>query len=298
MKILVVSGFLGAGKTTLIEDIVKKTTDDIVILENEYGEIGIDGDVLKQDEMNIWEMTEGCICCSMKANFAASVLTIANTVDPDILIIEPTGVGMLSAIMDNIAKVQYERISVLAPVTIVDPECIETYMNEYREIFEDQIKNAGKVIISKVQESDKESVIKAKKTINELNNDAQIWDMPYGDISDKEWHTILSTKWNGDTSKGNDNVDIEVDNISFSGIEFDSLQRFEAYMNAIMSGRFGDVIRAKGFLKINDVWSKFDIVGKKYVLKKIRKMEQSKIILLGNHLNKEELSILFNEKTV
>ena len=95
MKILLVSGFLGAGKTTFIEEMTRKVKKDFVVLENEYGEVGIDGDLLKKDYDKVWEMTEGCICCSMKSDFANSVMTIANSMDPEILIVEPTGVGKI-----------------------------------------------------------------------------------------------------------------------------------------------------------------------------------------------------------
>ena len=126
MKILVVSGFLGAGKTTFIKELAKRTKKDFAVMENEFGAVGVDADFLedgfsKGDKtLNIWEMTEGCICCSVKTDFATSVLTIANTVDPEYLIVEPTGVGMLSGIIENIRKIQYERIGILKPVTILN----------------------------------------------------------------------------------------------------------------------------------------------------------------------------------
>ena len=108
MKILVVSGFLGAGKTTFIRTLAERTKKDFAVMENEYGAVNVDGDLLEQtNDLNIWELTEGCICCSMQNDFATSILTIANTVDPEYLIVEPTGVGMLSKIIENIQKIEY-----------------------------------------------------------------------------------------------------------------------------------------------------------------------------------------------
>ena len=99
MKILVISGFLGAGKTTFIKALAEKTDKRFVVMENEYGEGGIDGGFLAsgtgQAEMKVWELTEGCICCTMKADFASSILTISNTLDPEYLVVEPTGLGKL-----------------------------------------------------------------------------------------------------------------------------------------------------------------------------------------------------------
>ena len=100
MKILVVSGFLGAGKTTFIKEMSKQTGRDFVVMENEYAEAGMDRAFLEEEkQINVWQLTEGCICCSMKNDFATSILTIANTLDPEYLIVEPTGIGVLSSVM-------------------------------------------------------------------------------------------------------------------------------------------------------------------------------------------------------
>lgn len=157
MKILVISGFLGAGKTTFIKALAKQTGKDFAILENEYGAAGVDGDVLKDSmdagKVNVWEMTEGCICCSTKGDFAASVLTIANSVDPEYLVVEPTGVGMLSHIMKNLQQIEYERISLLAPITIVDGYSYERFRREFPELYRDQIRSARTVILSKIEQA-------------------------------------------------------------------------------------------------------------------------------------------------
>lgn len=154
MRILVVSGFLGAGKTTFIKELAHRTREDFSVMENEYGQVGIDGQLLAEKEMpesgeedagklNIWELTEGCICCSMKSDFASSILTIANTIDPEYLIVEPTGVGMLSNVMSNIRLIQYERISLLSPITILDGNSFDRYCQEFPDIYRDQIASAG-----------------------------------------------------------------------------------------------------------------------------------------------------------
>ena len=100
MKVLIVSGFLGAGKTTFIRTLSNRLNKDFVILENEYASINIDKDIIKDDTgLNVWEFTEKCICCSGKADFAMNILTIANTISPEYLIVEPTGVGFLSNVI-------------------------------------------------------------------------------------------------------------------------------------------------------------------------------------------------------
>ncbi len=156
MKILVISGFLGAGKPTFIKELSHRTHRDFAVMENEYGEVGIDGQLLSEqgeessEKLNIWELTEGCICCSMKSDFASSILTIANTVDPEYLVVEPTGVGLLSKVMENIRQIQYERISLLKPITILDGNSFDHYLQEFPEIYRDQIAAAGSILVSKM----------------------------------------------------------------------------------------------------------------------------------------------------
>lgn len=296
MKILLVSGFLGAGKTTFIEEMTRKVKKDFVVLENEYGEVGIDGDLLKKDYDKVWEMTEGCICCSMKSDFANSVMTIANSMDPEILIVEPTGVGMLSSVMNNIKKVEYDRIQILEPVTIVDPMCIDLYKEEFQDIFIDQIKSSRMIIISKTEGLELDLIENAKKFIKDINPEADIFDGGYSRYDTSWWEGILEKPWiSRDDSKKGVALESEIDNIGFTGVSFDSLLTFQSYMSAIMRARFGNIIRAKGSLKINDVWTKLDIVGENYTLKEIEPMDTSKIILIGTDLHKEELTILFKQ---
>lgn len=295
MKILVVSGFLGAGKTTFIEKMTNKLKRDFVILENEYGEVGIDGDLLKKDYDKIWEMTEGCICCSMKSNFANSIMTIANSLDPEVLIVEPTGVGMLSSVLDNIKKVQYDRIKILEPVTIVDPNCIDKYSKEFEEIFVDQIKSSKFVVVSKTSNMTKEEIERARDSILKINPKAVVNTEEFSSYDDIWWEEILELKWDDEIDyKDTSALRSNIDNIAFKNISFDELYVFEAYMSAIMRGRFGNIVRAKGFLPINGAWAKVDIVGEKYTLEKIDAMAESKLVLIGRDLNKEELKILFN----
>ena len=112
MKIIIVSGFLGSGKTTFIEKLSKKL-DDVVILENDYAKANVDKDLLKNTGKEILSLEEGCICCSKQKDFATTVMSIENTINPEYLIIEPTGLGYLSKIIDNISPIEYEKIKIL-----------------------------------------------------------------------------------------------------------------------------------------------------------------------------------------
>lgn len=150
MKVLVVSGFLGAGKTTFIQELIRRTGQDAVIYENEYGEADVDARRLRSgSDLKVWESVENCICCSGKQDFATSVLTISNMLDPEYLIVEPTGVARLSRVMENLAQVAWERIELLAPVTIVDAGAWEAQRRNAPEVFDDQARSAATIVASK-----------------------------------------------------------------------------------------------------------------------------------------------------
>lgn len=293
MKVLVVSGFLGSGKTTFIETLSKKLDKFIVVLENEYGDVGIDGDILKKDDIEIWELTEGCICCTIKANFATSILTIYNSLDPEILVIEPTGLGMLSSVLDNIRKIEYERIEILDPITIVDGTAVDKHEEEFGEIFDDQIKTSNKAIISKLSLINPQDVAGVEYKIRQKNPDIQIYAEEFSELDEIFWADLLEDYMDLDFEYIEKNVELSVDNIGFEGVEFKNLYEFQQYMRAVVDGRFGKVLRVKGFLKINDQWSKVDIVNDLYTLTEIDEMENSKLIFIGKDLKKEDLKILF-----
>ena len=197
MKILIVSGFLGAGKTTFIKALAKHTGKDFAILENEYGTAGIDADRLRAEEgqspVNIWEMTEGCICCSAKGDFSLSVLSIANTIDPEYLVIEPTGVGMLGNVLENVKKIEYQRISILSPVTIADIYSCRRYLKEYPALYENQIREAGTIFLSKSEQASPEEKEEARQILTKINPTATIYADHYSSLPEKDWLRLLET---------------------------------------------------------------------------------------------------------
>ena len=131
MKILLVSGFLGAGKTTFIKEMAKNINLEFVVLENEYADIGIDGDFLDEKNLNVWEMSEGCICCSMKGDFKSSIKRIYSEINPEYLIIEPTGVGMLSSIVENIREIDNNDIEILNPLTLIKNMVVHLWLQSW-----------------------------------------------------------------------------------------------------------------------------------------------------------------------
>lgn len=296
MKILVVSGFLGAGKTTFIEALSRKSKREFSVMENEYGEEGIDGSFLERDSLKVWELTEGCICCSLKSDFASSILTIANTLNPEYLLVEPTGVGLLSAVLRNIAKIEYERISLLEPVTIVDINCVDSYLRSFPEIYSDQIKNSRNIVLSKCEEADESRIDDAVSKLRLINTEAHIVRTPYDSIPPEWWENILQEPLHASFrtplfSKKIAEPDIE--SLSFSGIRFDSIESLSQIFSVLLEGRFGKVVRAKGFVPINGQWAKFDIAGERYKIEDCPPMKTAKAVVIGSVLEKPALEKLF-----
>ena len=198
MKVLIISGFLGAGKTTFIKAMSNILNRDFVILENEYASLNIDEDILKEESgLSVWELTEKCICCTGKTDFALNILTIANSIAPEYLIVEPTGVGYLSNVINNISQIEYEQIEMLAPITIIDPNKFFEHMREYQELLTDQIKCADTIILSKCDKSvdvDIEAVVSKVKAIN---SDANIISKHYSSLPHASWEKFLLRKRDG-----------------------------------------------------------------------------------------------------
>lgn len=298
MKILIISGFLGAGKTTFIKELARRTGKEFAILENEFGAVGIDGDRLRSGmtagEVNIWELAEGCICCSMKGDFAASVLTIANTVDPEYLVIEPTGVGVLSNIISNLRQIEYERISLLAPVTIVDFYSYERYRREFPDLYRDQIASADTVVVSKTEQAGGEEKAALKRLLEEYNPDGNIVTEHYSTLG-REWYLgLLERGFDGKILKSSQSEAQEMpDTFSLEQISLDSPERLLILMEQLIRGRFGTILRAKGGLMAGGLMLRFDVADGRYCLTGMEEEESGKAVFIGMDMKRQELRRCF-----
>ena len=182
-KIDIISGFLGAGKTTLIQKLIKEVYagKKVVLVENEFGEIGIDGGFLKDAGIVVNEINSGCICCTLQGDFRNALQEVVKKYDPDHIIIEPSGVGKLSDILAVVKDV--EGLQLNSYSTVVDAKRCEIYHKNFKEFFDDQITTAACVILSRTQLVDEETLQKDIAIIRELNNDARIITTPWDDLS-------------------------------------------------------------------------------------------------------------------
>lgn len=304
MRILVVSGFLGAGKTTFIKELARRTREDFSVMENEYGQVGIDGQLLAEKEMpesgeedagklNIWELTEGCICCSMKSDFASSILTIANTIDTEYLIVEPTGVGMLSNVMNNIRLIQYERISLLSPITILDGNSFERYCREFPDIYRDQIASAGCVLVSKMEGADRQTLEQLEQSIRQINPDAEIFTTHYSANPDSWWESLLSRPADPAQKLPGKAETPDLQNLGLTEVSLPSGNHLLLFLQGVVAGVFGDICRAKGYLPVGSgeqtAWLRFDVVDHNYSITGIEEMPDSRAVLIGKGLKKNWL---------
>lgn len=296
MKILIISGFLGAGKTTFIKELVKKNRKKIAILENEYGTSGIDKGILESDisdsNTNIWEMTEGCICCSMKNDFAASVLTIANTIDPDYLIVEPTGVGMLSGVICSLQQIEYERITLLAPITIVDGQSYMRYQREYPELYRDQIASAHTIIVSKMEQAAGSELEQLRSELQKWNPTGEIITEHYSRMDSTFWNHLFARNYNGSFEEEYQKPQKLPDVVSIENVYMTAPEKLLLLMEQIIYGYFGNIFRAKGIIKAGDQVFQFDVADGKYAIRGANHAS-GKVVFIGTDINKEKLWTYF-----
>lgn len=185
-KIDVISGFLGAGKTTFIKKLLAEaiTGEQVILIENEFGEIGIDGGFLKDAGIEIREMNSGCICCSLVGDFETALKEVIETYHPDRIIIEPSGVGKLSDVIKAVKVLDIEEeIRLNSASAVVDSLKCKVYMKNFGEFFNDQIKSAGAIILSRTQNQTEEKLKECVDMIKELNPDARVITTPWESLT-------------------------------------------------------------------------------------------------------------------
>ena len=170
-KIDIISGFLGAGKTTLIKKLIAEglSSERLVLIENEFGEIGIDGGFLKEAGVQISEMNSGCICCSLVGDFSKALDEVLEKYNPDRVIIEPSGVGKLSDVITAVQKIKHiDEVSLNNLVTVADATKTKMYMKNFKEFFNNQLESANTIILSRTQKLSEEKLEEVIKQIKDL----------------------------------------------------------------------------------------------------------------------------------
>ena len=326
VKVDIISGFLGAGKTTLIKNLFKSSmkNEKVVLIENEFGEIGVDGTFLKESGVEIKEINSGCICCSLVGDFSSSMKEVVEKFNPDRIIIEPSGVGRLSDIIKAVEKVEEElKINIVA--TVVDGGKCKMYHNNFGEFYNDQIAQAKTVIVSKTEKLSESKINDALEIIRELNPDVTVITTPVSELDpQKVLDTLQSDKSGYDEllkslleeaehehhhhHHDDDDDDGEhhchhhhADEVFTSWGEETAKAYSKAELDAILktladeNAGLGVILRAKGFVKAKDdeKWYYFDLVAGDYEIRPGAPDVIGRVCVIGSKIDEKKISELF-----
>ncbi len=305
------SGFLGAGKTMLIKKLLNEKVygENTVIIENEFGEVGIDGDILKESNIEVKEINSGCICCQVSGDFGDAVFEVLNKYNPDNIIIEPSGVAKLSEILNILEGIKFQhKIEVRNIFTLIDIRNYDMYLKNLKEFYENQIRKANKIVLSRSQLVDNEKIKNTMDSLKKFNSNAEIIYKPWESVKGSDFFKVSNIEEKREISIIKSNMSKtfrkEVNhsaNEVFESYPIDlsenmSTQEIQRKFEFIeSSGKFGKIIRAKGFIKgIDGGYYQFDYVPNEFKSRKIKWSNKKIVSIIGSELNKKELKQLFN----
>ena len=329
-KIDIISGFLGAGKTTLIKKLVADAFqgEKLVIIENEFGEIGIDGGFLKESGIQITEMNSGCICCSLVGDFGNALKDVLEKYSPDRVIIEPSGVGKLSDVIKAVKNIG-DDVKINSTATVVDASKCKMYMKNYGEFYNNQIESAGTIILSRTQNVSEEKLAKVLTMIKEKNDEASVITTPWDQIDGKKIldamekvntleKELLEEHHHHDGECGcghehhhdhdgecgcghhHEHGHHHADDV-FTSWGVETAHKFtEEELKDIVSKlasdkSFGDVLRAKGIVASDEgEWFHFDLVPEETELRRGAADYTGRICVIGSNLNEDAIKELFH----
>ena len=320
-KIDIISGFLGAGKTTLIKKLIEEALkgQKVVLIENEFGEIGIDGGFLKESGIQINEMNSGCICCSLVGDFNTALKDVLEQYTPDRIIIEPSGVGKLSDVMKAVIDVSADMdVALNSAVTIVDAAKCKMYMKNFGEFYDDQISHASCIILSRTQNATEEKIAAAVAMLREKNPTATIvttaWDALTGEQILKAMSTkddfkaeliAMAAKANEEHAHEDEEEEHEHHHHHHADEVFTSWgqetvktftkEQIEGILKKLSEDTaYGMVLRAKGMVAGADgQWIYFDMVPEEYEVRDGAPEFTGRICVIGSKLAEDKLAELF-----
>ena len=322
-KIDIISGFLGAGKTTLIKKLVADAFqgEKLVIIENEFGEIGIDGGFLKESGIQITEMNSGCICCSLVGDFGNALKDVLEKYSPDRVIIEPSGVGKLSDVIKAVKNIG-DDVKINSTATVVDASKCKMYMKNYGEFYNNQIESAGTIILSRTQNVSEEKLAKVLTMIKEKNDEASVITTPWDQIDGKKIldamekvntleKELLEEHHHHDGECGCGHEHHHHDGSCSCGHDHDADEVFiswgaetpRKYTEEEISGalhalgeeaNYGVVLRAKGIVPCQDgTWIHFDYVPGEQNIRRGPAGFTGRLCVIGSELKEHALEHLF-----
>ncbi|ACO86727.1 GTP-binding protein [Clostridium botulinum] len=302
IKVNLISGFLGAGKTTLIKKVLENVKEEkIVIIENEFGEVAIDGDLIKKEGFDVFELRSGCICCMMKQDFEDSLQKVIEEYKPDRIIIEPTGISSLSQLLDILEKDNFkDKININRVITVVDSTSYLEEKDAFGEFYMDQVENAEILIVSKTQMVDKSTLKKVKESLRECNKKASIKTLAFEEFNKEYILNFLDEDSSRDIKR--DSVEVMIsteDGFESLGVKTNKIfeiREINEIVSKLFTGKYGDVIRIKGFLKGEKEIIQINCTKKVHNIETVEDSKEIKICIIGQDLRKKKIQFLFKEK--
>ena len=331
-RIDIFSGFLGAGKTTLIKKLIQESYkgEKLVLIENEFGQIGIDGGFLQDAGINITEMNSGCICCSLVGDFGKALQQVIAEYDPDRILIEPSGVGKLSDVIGAVQKVTNENVQLGSAVAVVDASKVKVYMKNFGEFYNNQVETANTIILSRTDSVSAAKLDAAVAMLREHNGEATIVTTPWHQLTgaqlreamegqatlakamealeeehhhhhhDHDEHEHHHHDHDEHCCCGHDHHhhDHHADEV-FTSWGVETHKKFEAEqirhaLEVLDSGKYGMVLRAKGILAATDgSWIHFDFVPGEIDLRSGSADITGKLCVIGSKLDEAGVAALF-----
>lgn len=315
-KIDIISGFLGAGKTTLIKKLIAEAyqNEKIVLIENEFGEIGIDGTFLKDSGVTINEMNSGCICCSLVGDFETSLKEVLDTYHPDRVIIEPSGVGKLSDVIKAVSTINSDEMELDNFITVVDAKKCRMYTKNFGEFYNNQVEHASLIVLSRSQDLTEFQLKECLDILKGLNDHSPIittaWDKLNGldiinacEVNIQE--ELLHEHDHGCCGHNHHEHDHEcgcghhhhhADEV-FNSIGFDTVKKYnEVELSDILNKLCNDdnVLRAKGFVDSgNEDWWYFDLVPGEFEIRLGKPIYTGQVCVIGKDLDENTIKELF-----
>ena len=324
-KIDIISGFLGAGKTTLIKKLIAEAyqNEKIVLIENEFGEIGIDGTFLKDSGVTINEMNSGCICCSLVGDFETSLKEVLDTYHPDRVIIEPSGVGKLSDVIKAVSTINSDEMELDNFITVVDAKKCRMYTKNFGEFYNNQVEHASLIVLSRSQDLTEFQLKECLDILKGLNDHSPIittaWDKLNGldiinacEVNIQEEllheHDHECCGHDHECGCGHDHHEHDHDHGCcghhhhhadevFNSIGFDTVKKYnEVELSDILNKLCNDdnVLRAKGFVDSgNEDWWYFDLVPGEFEIRLGKPIYTGQVCVIGKDLDENTIKELF-----
>lgn len=299
----IISGFLGAGKTTFVKKIIPNMKGKIALIENEFGDIGIDGDLIS-DKLPIREIYAGCICCSLVQDFKKSIEELVLQYRPDHILIEPSGVGKLSDIVKVCKKISENAhlgIKINQLITIIDVSAFDDYLENFGKFYLDQIQNANIIFLSHIDKVDEEEVEKVISKIKSSNEKAFIIKDEWYSCNGERIVEILDTVESIEVKLKEKAPSMPADNVfstlSISNPGIFSEKELDKMLASLKDKKYGVILRAKGILQLDTKQLvHFDFTPHHYNWEYIEEYKEAKIAVIGSQLKKQKISQCFTKQ--